>query len=66
MLINAKKELMRLRFKIGLRYTIDDVEYMTELERKTAIAEARKQGLDYMYAELYSQFLDERTIFSSE
>lgn len=66
MLINAKKELMNLRFKVGLRFTIDDCEYMTMMEKKRAIAEAKKQGLDYMYAELYSQFLDERTIFNSD
>ena len=66
MLINAKKELMNLRFKVGLRYTIDDIEYMSDMEKKRAIAEARKIGIDFMYAELYSQFLDERTIFNSD
>lgn len=58
--------MKKLRKVVALRYTIDDVEHMTEDEKDSAVAEASLIGLDFLYAEYYSRFLDEKTIFKTE
>lgn len=64
-LVAMKKEIRSLRKDVWLRYTIDDIEYMTESEKAQAKADAVKEWLWFYYAELYSQFLDESSIFST-
>lgn len=65
-LVQMKKEIRSLRKNVWLRYTLDDIEYMTPNEKKEAKQEAIKEWLAFYYAEWYSMFLDESSVFNAQ
>lgn len=64
-LYNIKKEIMHARQKMGVRFTIDDIEHIPERQK-----EFSKQELsiypDRYLAELYSVFSNESKVFQYE
>ena len=61
----VRKNIMYEREMVGMRYTIDDIEYITERDREMSKRILREYPNRY-YAELYSVFPDEGKIFPYE
>lgn len=65
-LTEMREELMRERPIVWLKYTIDDVEYLTESQRQRAIETSLMDWEDQCLAEYYSEYSDSSVVFNTE
>lgn len=66
-IVLMRHELFKRRPVVGLRYTLDDVEYKTKEEKDEVIRRCLKRwGQRYLLAEQYAEFLDEDQLFAYE
>jgi len=65
-IINIKKDMLFERPLVGMRYTIDDVEYKSQREKDLAIQQCLAIGKAYLLAEQYSEYFDESSVFNTE
>lgn len=66
-LVTAQADLFDRRPLVGMRFTLDDVEFKTEREKKKMFEEnLRIGGLKYALAELYSEYLDDELLLDYE
>ena len=59
-----KEEFFHRRPLVWFRFTIDDVEYLSNRERQDIIKRKMKQGEQYLRAEEFSEFIDEDWLFN--
>lgn len=64
--LKMRDELYAAFPKVALKYTIDDIERYTDVQKKQLIETAMVIGEDYCLAELYSEYADEVTLFNTE
>lgn len=62
-LAKAKKELRSSRLYVWLRYTLDDIEFIEEEEKKEKMRLAYKMDRNFIMAEFYSRFSDKTDLF---
>lgn len=61
-----KQELYAKRPLVSLKYTIDDVEYLTEDEKKQLIERAARKWEKFLAAEYYSELVDDVQLLNYE
>lgn len=57
-------EFSEINERVGLRYTIDDIEYIPEHRREAEKERMRAKNPQRYYAELYSRYADEGKVFN--
>lgn len=59
----ARDELLKARPFCSMFYTIDDIEFMTDEEKSTAVNDFKSRWDDFILAEFYSTVAKKKTIF---
>ncbi|MCK9369844.1 hypothetical protein M0R04_08060 [Candidatus Dojkabacteria bacterium] len=63
-LMDARYEYYENRPEVGMRFTLDDVEYKSEREKQVIIEKLMRVSMSLLMSEQYSEYLDDNGIFN--